>query len=86
MPVVSLFFGIAIRLHFKEHDPPHFHATYAEQEMRVDIETLRVLTTDMSRRHRRLVLAWAELHQEELREAWERVRRGENPGKIAPLV
>ncbi len=30
MPEISRFFGIVIRMHFDDHRPPHFHATYGE--------------------------------------------------------
>ena len=28
MPIVSMFFGIVIRMYYDEHAPPHFHAEY----------------------------------------------------------
>ena len=28
MPIVSIFFGIVIRMFHREHAPPHFHASY----------------------------------------------------------
>jgi hypothetical protein len=28
MPVISIFFGVIIKIHFKDHNPPHFHAEY----------------------------------------------------------
>lgn len=38
MPVVSLFFGIVIRMCFDDHPPPHFHASYQGFEAFVRIE------------------------------------------------
>ena len=35
VPVISRFFGIAIRMYFRDHAPPHFHARYAEHEVEV---------------------------------------------------
>ena len=29
MPVISTYFGILIRMYYKEHGPPHFHAEHA---------------------------------------------------------
>jgi hypothetical protein len=26
MPIISAFFGIVIRMYYKEHEPAHFHA------------------------------------------------------------
>ena len=36
-------------------------------------------------RAQRMVLEWAGLHREELRTAWERAARVEDPGKIESL-
>jgi Domain of unknown function (DUF4160) len=32
MPIISAFFGIVIRMYYKEHEPAHFHAEYAGQQ------------------------------------------------------
>ena len=38
MPEISRFYGIAITMNFREHNPPHFHATY--QDYAQDRKTL----------------------------------------------
>jgi hypothetical protein len=38
MPTIAWFYGIAIRMYFREHPPPHFHAIYGEHEATVSIE------------------------------------------------
>jgi hypothetical protein len=40
---------------------------------------------DLPTKQARLVLAWAELHQEELMADWRLVMNGEEPFKIQPL-
>lgn len=85
MPEVSRFYGISIYLYPREHPPAHFHAIYGDDEAVFDIATLRVLEGALSNRTRALVLEWAALHRDELFIAWERLRAGQNPGKIAPL-
>ena len=77
MPVVALFHGIRILLYWREHDPPHFHAQYAEHEAQVDIRQGIVITGYLPRRQLRLVLAWAELHADELMQNWELARSGQ---------
>lgn len=32
MPVISIFFGIVIRMYHKEHEPRHFHAEHQAQD------------------------------------------------------
>ena len=43
MPEVSRFFGISIRMYYDEHNPPHFHAIYAESEAQIGITRISLL-------------------------------------------
>ena len=85
MPELSRFYGIVIRMHFREHGPPHFHAEYGGVQALITIDDLAVLKGKLPHRALGLVREWAFLHEGELRLAWERTRRQEDPGKIAPL-
>ncbi len=87
MPTISMFYGIIVRMYFApgEHHPPHFHAYYNEYKASVDIRTCEIIESNLPRRQQKLVLAWAELHQEELTADWNLVMNGENPFKIQPL-
>ena len=85
MPELCRFYGIVIRMYLRDHGPPHFHASYAGDEMVVGIDTLSVLEGRLLPRARGLVIEWASIHQAELREAWNRAQALEPPGKIAPL-
>jgi hypothetical protein len=40
MPEISRFLGVVILMHFREHNPPHFHARYNEFEAALLIDTL----------------------------------------------
>ena len=77
MPVVALFHGIRILMHWNDHAPPHFHAEYAEHQAQVDVRQGIVITGYLPRRQLRLVLAWAELHADELMQNWELARAGQ---------
>jgi len=68
-----------------EHTPPHFHVYYAEYTATVDISTCELIEGNLPRKQLKLVLAWAELHQEELFNDWNLVMNGEEPFKIKPL-
>ena len=85
MPEISRFYGISIYLYPREHPPAHFHAFYGDGEAVFEIATLRIIAGDIPNRARALVLDWATEHQGELAAAWDRLRAGRNPGKIAPL-
>ncbi len=85
MPEVTRFFGIVIRMYFRDHSPAHFHAEYGEYEALIELETLSILRGDLPRRAMALVLEWAALHRQELRADWERARGGTPLESIAPL-
>jgi hypothetical protein len=68
-----------------EHPPPHFYVYYGEHRATVDIRTCEVLDGDPPKRQTRLIMAWTELHQEELMANWDLVMNGEEPFKIQPL-
>lgn len=43
MPQISYFFGIVIKMYFREHNPPHFHAEYGEHSAEISIKDFRIL-------------------------------------------
>lgn len=88
MPIISMFYGIIIRLYLidnKHHNTPHIHAKYAEFEASIGIAEGDILAGELPRKQLRLVLAWIELHKDELMADWEIAAIGENPYKIKPL-
>ncbi len=85
MPCISRFFGIAIFIWYRDHEPPHFHAVYGDFEASLRIDTLEVMTGSLPRRALALVLEWASLHRTELEDDWERARTGTPLAPIQPL-
>lgn len=69
----------------KEHNPPHFHAYYGNYKAIIDINTCELIEGDLPKKQLKLVLAWAELRQEELLANWTLAMNGEFPFKIEPL-
>ena len=82
-----MFYGLIIRMYFapREHPPPHFHVYYNDYRASVDIQTCEIVDGALPRKQTKLVLAWAELHQEALLANWQLIMNGEEPFKIAPL-
>lgn len=82
-----MFYGIIIRMYYapSEHQPPHFHVYYAEHKAIVDIRRCEISEGILPKKQSKLVLAWAELHREELMADLELVMNGEEPFKIQPL-
>ncbi|WP_455504722.1 DUF4160 domain-containing protein [Clostridium sp.] len=87
MPTISMFYGIIIRMYCapKEHAPSHFHAYYQNEVAIIDINSCELIEGSLPKKQLRLVLAWAELHQEELLANWEIAMNSELPFKIEPL-
>jgi hypothetical protein len=72
VPIISLFFGIVIRMYHDEHPPPHFHAAYQGFEAFVRIEDGEILHGELPRKAARLVRQWALDHRDALMANWER--------------
>jgi len=85
MPEISRFFGIVIKMFYNDDMPAHFHAEYGEFEALIEIETLDVYRGTLPRRALVLVLEWATMHRQELREDWQLTQSGERPRPIAAL-
>ena len=87
MPEISRFYGIIIRIFFEtgRHQLPRFHAAYAEYVASYTIDPPAVLAGVMPRKQHNLILAWTELHQEELIENWRLVSQNHSPKMIEGL-
>jgi hypothetical protein len=59
VPRISFFYGIAITMYFYDHEPPHFHAQYAEHHAVIAIGSGEVLVGDLPTRALKLVAKWA---------------------------
>jgi Domain of unknown function (DUF4160) len=85
MPEISRFYGIIIRVYYRDHPPAHFHAIYGEHEALVEIETGTIYRGELPRTARELVNRWRQLHVSELMEDWDRARDFQPILPIAPL-
>ena len=72
-------------MYAEDHNPPHFHAKYAGQDVAVETGSLAVVAGRLPTRPMRLVQAWAAMHQAELAENWDRMVAGQRPVEIGPL-
>jgi hypothetical protein len=86
MPEISRFYGIIIRMFYNDHNPPHFHVIYQDNEALIDIHTLEILEGDLPKRARSLAIEWAIEHRDELMTNWQKARSHEALDKIEPLV
>ena len=67
------------------HHAPHFHAYYQSAVGIFGFDPVELIGGSLPRRQRRLVEAWAELHEIELSADWERLQEGRSPAPIEPL-
>lgn len=85
MPEISRFYGIIIYIFYREHQPPHFHAVYGDEEALIAIDTLAVLAGHLSPRALGLAIEWAIIYQEELKKVWHQAMNHQKLDKIKPL-
>lgn len=88
MPVISMFYGIIVSLYFidnKRHKKPHLHARYQDDEVVVSLPDGEVLDGGLPPAKMRLLLAWMEIHRDELMADWELAVSGQHPYRIEPL-
>jgi len=88
MPILSMFYGIVVRMYFfddRQHHVPYLHAEYAEYRAVMAIDTGEVLAGELPPAKLRLVLAWIEIHRDELVANWQLTVNGEDVFRIDPL-
>jgi desulfoferrodoxin (superoxide reductase-like protein) len=83
-----MFFGIIVYMYFvdnRQHHRPHLHARYQGHEVVVSVPEGEVLAGSLPPNKTRLLLAWIELHRDELVANWQLAVAGEPPFHIEPL-
>ena len=80
MPVVSTFYGIIIKMFFRDHNPPHIHAVYGEYNALIDILSLDLIEGDLPPRALKLVQEWGGKYQDTLLEMWNKQEFQKIPG------
>ncbi len=85
MPVISVFFGIIVRMYYNEHNPPHIHVEFQDRKAVVDFQGNVLKGGLNSRTALKLVREWIDLHSVELMDDWNAAREGQTIKKIDPL-
>lgn len=87
MPVLSTFYGIIVRM-YKEnsnrHNMPHIHAEYSGDEVVVSLDGT-VMEGRIPASRMKLLVAWIEIHREDLEANWKLLSNGEQFFRIDPL-
>ena len=85
MPTISVVFGIIIRMFYRDHNPPHFHAEHQGQNATFDFNGKQLEGEIDSRTAKVLIRKWAQLHKAELNKNWENMRQRKTFIRIEPL-
>lgn len=83
-----MFYGIIVSMYYldeKKHHIPHIHVKYQDQEAILSIPEGELLEGNLKSNKLKLVLAWIEIHRDDLMADWELAIHGENVFKIDPL-
>ena len=87
MPTLSIFFGIIVKMYNEKsgkHNIPHLHAEYQDDEIVVDFEG-NILEGRLPKGKQKLLLAWIEIHKEDLIANWKLLSNGDGYFRIDPL-
>lgn len=84
MPTISMFYGILIRMYYEDHNPPHIHAIYGDNQACYNFEGV-AFKGELPKKQDKLVQAWIEIHKDDLLANWKLASEGEQIFKIEPL-
>jgi hypothetical protein len=73
-------------MNWADHNPPHFHVEYAGHRALVGIDEAVVIKGSLPNQQLKLVLAWCEIHRDELMQNWVLAEANKPLNEIAPLA
>lgn len=83
-----MFYGILVLMFYRDnrrHYQPHIHVRYQNDSAVFSIPEGELLSGDIPPKQTKLVVAWIELHQEDLMADWQLAVNGEDLFRIEPL-
>jgi hypothetical protein len=83
MPEIARLFGIVVKMYYRDHPPPHFHAFHGEENVMLDL-CGEVLSGRFPPGSLMLLRNWVREHQAELLENWHFARAKKPMKRIAP--
>lgn len=72
MPIIASFYGITIRMYFRqsEHNPPHVHALYGGSTAEIAIKDGEVLDGQLPPKALSMVKQWVAKNRDDLMKIW----------------
>ena len=73
MPIIARFYGLVIKMYFRqsEHNPPHIHVLYGDYNGIIDINTCEMIEGDLPKRALKMAQEWTQQQQQSLLSIWE---------------
>ena len=71
MPVIARFYGIIIKMYFREHGVAHIHAIYNEYNGIFELKTTSMIEGDLPPKAKALVIEWLNIYKNELLAMWD---------------
>ena len=87
MQTLSVFYGITVSMYREKgnrHHIPHIHAKYGEYTAEYDINGDRI-EGFLPAGKEKIIIAWIEIHKEDLNANWELLVQGQPAFRIDPL-
>ncbi|MDY5944572.1 MULTISPECIES: DUF4160 domain-containing protein [Faecalibacterium] len=87
MPVLSIFYGIIVRMYREQggkHNMPHIHAEYSGEEIVMTLDGT-ILEGGFPKNKLKLLEAWVVIHHDDLEANWKLLSNGEQFFRIDPL-
>jgi Domain of unknown function (DUF4160) len=88
MPTISMFYGILVKMFFLDtvqHNLPHIHVEYQGETAVYAIEDGQLLAGKLPPKQHKLVVAWIEIHHDDLKADWALAVNGSKPFPIRGL-
>ncbi len=83
-----MFYGIIVSLYFqdnKRHHRAHIHVKFQNDEAVIAIPDGELLEGSLPAGKMKMVLAWVEIHRDDLMADWELAVNGQQPFRVEPL-
>ena len=87
MPTLSMFYGIIVRMFAEKggkHHMPHLHAKFGEYELVISLDG-EIIEGSLPPNKMKLLIAWMEIHADELHANWKLLYEGDVHFRIDPL-
>jgi hypothetical protein len=85
LPTIAYFLGIAVRMFYNDHEPPHFHVRYQGFRARILISSGDVVDGRLPPTVARLLKEWTALRRDALMRNWHLARTNGQLERIGGL-